>query len=110
MKENSVCFLRQKKQMIVRFFLITPKLVSLLIFHTGTWNSVKGEFILNSLWNNFKLPSIGWKEKCKVLNYDNIADLTYLKKTQYFFKQKDGFLLNNLFRIEFATYDNKYEF
>ena len=35
--------------------------------------------------------------------------LTYPKKTQYLFKQKDGFLLNDLFSIEFATDDNKYE-
>ena len=68
------CFKRERKLcMLFKTKETTPKLVSLLIFHAGTWNSVRDEFILNSFWNNFKLPLIGWKEKCKVLNYDTIA-------------------------------------
>ena len=76
--ERDLCmlFLKIESNDCEIVFEILSKLVSISIFHTGSWNSVTGEFILNTLCKNFKLPIIGWKEKCKVLNDDNLWDLT----------------------------------
>ena len=53
-------------------FNINSGEVAIFVLHYGKWDSQKGKSILNKLWENFKLPVIGWENNCKVLNYKDI--------------------------------------
>ena len=42
-------------------FNINLSEVTILVRHSGNWDSQEGKKILNKLWENFKLPFIGWE-------------------------------------------------
>ena len=55
-------------------FNINSSEVSIFVRHSGNWDIQRGKKNLNKLWENFKLPVIGWENNCNVLNYKDIND------------------------------------
>ena len=88
-------------------FSINSKEVVIVIDHVRDWNIGIGKFILTQLWNNFKLPVLGWQIFCKALNYNSHRSDEII--AEYRFSMKD-FHLENIFDNDFLEYDNKYDF
>ena len=42
-------------------FNINLNEVTIFVRHSGNWDSQEGKKNLNKLWENFKLPVIGWE-------------------------------------------------
>ena len=76
---------------------------SYVILETGTVKKEKK--YLNKLWENFKLPVIGWENNCKVLNYKDINDDILI--SEYIFTMRH-FNYWKTMADEFQIYNSKY--
>ena len=79
--------------------------VTIFVRHSGNWNRQKRKKILNKLWENFKLPVIGWENNCKVLNYKDINDDILI--SEYIFTMR-YFNYWKTMADEFQIYNSKY--
>ena len=86
-------------------FNINSGEVAIFVLHYGKWDSQKGKSILNKLWENFKLPVIGWENNCKVLNYKDINDDVLI--SEYIFTMRH-FNYWKTMVDEFQEYNSKY--
>ena len=74
-RERELCELfksknSNKNQKVV--YTIEANAVTISIFHKGSLDYKRMGFILNILWDNFKLPIIGWKQTCSIVRYKKI--------------------------------------
>lgn len=107
-QERKFCETFQSKNKNFKIeFSINSKEVVIVIDHVRDWNIGIGKFILTQLWNNFKLPVLGWQIFCKALNYNSYSSDEII--AEYRFSMKD-FQLEKIFDNDFLEYDNKYDF
>ena len=73
-KDNFVNFLNLKTMDLILILTLIQAKYQFSYVILETWTVKKQKKNLNKLWENFKLPVIGWKNNCKVLNYKDIND------------------------------------
>ena len=106
-KESFATFLKSKNKNFEIQFKINSKEVVIYVYHLGDWISEQGEVTLYELWRNFKLPLLGWKDSCKILNYKSYIDNKPI--SEYTFKM-EKFDILKVREPDFMSYNNEYFF
>ena len=75
------------------------------MLHFGDWGSQKGKVVLNTLWRNFKLPLIGWKNDYKLLNYKGFIEDDIISEYMLTMQKFD---YRKTLTSDFLNYNNKY--
>ena len=105
-RERELCkpFKSNNKNFTIAFD-INSKEVTIYVCHFGNWDSQKGKVILETLWKNFKLPFIGWKIDCKLLNYKGFTEDDIVSEYVFTMRKLD---FRKAIDIEFLNYNSEY--
>ena len=114
-RERELCELFKSKnsnenQKVV--YTLEANAVTISIFHRGSLDYKRMGFILNILWDNFKLLVTGWKETCSLVQYKKFSceedEFPFVAEFKFCI---DKFDFNKLRDFDFVHgYRNPYDF